>query len=389
MTIQSRRVLIDNPFCWRKSMTENVMKIGIIDADLLDNGTRHPNLALMKLSSHYKHLGCRVELLEDYVELESFDKIFISRVFSFTKVPDWIYSKENIEIGGTGFFPDGGKPLPEVIEHSMPDYSLYNSYVQKRIEKGEPRQRYVDYLDFSIGFTTRGCFRKCDFCVNKKYDHAFKHSPISEFFDPQRKFIYLWDDNFFASKDWKEILNELKGTNRAFQFRQGLDIRLLNEEKAIALSEIKYHGDFIFAFDHVEDKHLITEKLTLWRTHSKKPTKLYVLVAYDSQDENDIENAFIRIKILMEYNCLPYVMRYEEYKNSKFQSLYIQIARWTNQPKFFKKMSFREFCVANQKYAKNQTQSCACFRAFQDFEKEYPEIASKYFDMKFEVINRY
>ena len=25
------------------------MKIGVIDADLLDNGTRHPNLALMKL----------------------------------------------------------------------------------------------------------------------------------------------------------------------------------------------------------------------------------------------------------------------------------------------------------------------------------------------------
>ena len=27
----------------------NNMKIGIIDADLLDKGTRHPNLALMKI----------------------------------------------------------------------------------------------------------------------------------------------------------------------------------------------------------------------------------------------------------------------------------------------------------------------------------------------------
>lgn len=33
------------------------MKIGIIDADLLDNGTRHPNLALMKLSGFYKEKG--------------------------------------------------------------------------------------------------------------------------------------------------------------------------------------------------------------------------------------------------------------------------------------------------------------------------------------------
>ena len=31
------------------------MKIGIIDADLLDNGTRHPNLALMKISGYYKN----------------------------------------------------------------------------------------------------------------------------------------------------------------------------------------------------------------------------------------------------------------------------------------------------------------------------------------------
>ena len=30
------------------------MNIGIIDADLLDKGTRHPNLALMKISAYYK-----------------------------------------------------------------------------------------------------------------------------------------------------------------------------------------------------------------------------------------------------------------------------------------------------------------------------------------------
>lgn len=30
------------------------MNIGIIDADFLDNGTRHPNLALMKISGYYK-----------------------------------------------------------------------------------------------------------------------------------------------------------------------------------------------------------------------------------------------------------------------------------------------------------------------------------------------
>lgn len=41
-------------------------KIGLIDADLLDNGTRHPNLVIMKLSGYFKEKGCEVELIEDY-----------------------------------------------------------------------------------------------------------------------------------------------------------------------------------------------------------------------------------------------------------------------------------------------------------------------------------
>lgn len=37
------------------------MNIGIIDADLLDNGTRHPNLALMKISGFNKYQGHNVK----------------------------------------------------------------------------------------------------------------------------------------------------------------------------------------------------------------------------------------------------------------------------------------------------------------------------------------
>ena len=30
------------------------MKIGLVDADLLDGGTRHPNLALLKIAGFFK-----------------------------------------------------------------------------------------------------------------------------------------------------------------------------------------------------------------------------------------------------------------------------------------------------------------------------------------------
>lgn len=365
------------------------MKIGVIDADLLDKGTRHPNLALMKLSGFFKANGHTVKLLNSYTDLEAYDKIYISKVFKFTNVPEGVISLPNIEIGGTGFFDDGGDNLPDVIEHHMPDYDLYKEYTNSVLEKGRNRNSISDYLDCSIGFTTRGCFRKCSFCVNKKYDKAVIHSPVNEFYDPTRPYIYLWDDNFLAFSGWESILDDLEAAGKPFQFRQGLDVRLMTDKKAKRLSNTKYHGDFIFAFDHLEERELIEEKLKLWKRYSIKTTKLYVLCAYNSQDENDIVDTFERIKILMKYGCLPYIMRYESYKDSPWRALYVQIARWCNQPQFFKKKSFRQFCEANQAYHKNKETTCATYQSMQDFEKLFPAIAEKYFDLRFDEENQY
>jgi len=367
------------------------IKIGIIDADLLDGGTRHPNLALMKISGYFKAKKDKeydVKLLLDYSEIPNYHEIYVSKVFSFTKVPVNLDVFSNVVKGGTGFFPDGGPNLPHYIEHHMPDYHLYDNYIAQEIAKGRNPKSFTDYTDYSIGFTTRGCFRKCDFCVNKKYDRVFRHAKVSEFLDPTRKGIYLWDDNFLGYAGWEKVLDELEATGKPFQFRQGLDIRLMTENKARRLSKVKYKGDFIFAFDHIEDKDIIEEKLRLWRKYCKKTTKLYILSAYDSQDEKDIISIFERIKILMKYGCLPYIMRHENYLKSKYKKLYISIARWCNQPQFYKKMSFREFCLANQYYKKGLGIG-ATLKSLQDFENEHPEIANTYFDLKFEHLNEY
>ncbi len=366
------------------------MKIGIIDADLMDNGTRHPNLALMKISGYYKEKGHDVKLIyNSYMEIYEYDKIYLSKVFSFTEVPTWVLEKDNIEVGGTGFYADGGKNLDYEIEHHKPDYSLYNEYVEEQLKVGRKRTTLEDYMDYSIGFSTRGCFRQCKFCVNKKYEKAFKHSPISEFLDENRPYLYLWDDNFFAYPHWEKILDEIEATGKPFQFRQGLDLRLMTDRKAKRFNNTNYRGDFIFAFDHLEDKDKIVEKIQLWKRYSSKICKLYVLCGFESQDEKDIENAFERIKILMEYGCMPYIMRYEDYKKSKYRSMYIELARWCNQPQFYKKKSFREFCEANQMYKKDQSKNCSSYQAMLDFERDFPEIALKYFDLKFEDENIY
>ena len=423
-----------------EDIQETMVRIGMVDADLIDGGTRHPNLAQMKISAYCKRMGCNVTLLfreDELNNLDQYDAVIVSKVFNFSKVPESIekiigtdYRQYNadivfivdqcrqkhngplVAIGGTGFFEDGGRDLNEIIEHIMPDYTLYDEFVNSMIESGKKRSNYSDYLDYSIGFTSRGCFRQCKFCVNKKYRRSIKHSPVSEFFDPSRKRIYLWDDNMFACKDWELIMDELEATKRPFQFRQGLDLRILTDKKAERLSKAKYYGDMIFAFDHVDDYELITKKLELWSKYYKRETKVYLICAFDpvtytdpskldekdgpylrqmaslkthkEREQLDIEFLFERIRVCMQYDCLPYVMRYEAYKQSEYRGVYIQIARWCNQPRIFKKMSFREFCEANQALAKDG-RICSTMKAYDKIVSERPDIAERYFGMKYRL----
>lgn len=410
-----------------------MLTIGMLDADLIDNGTRHPNLAQMKMSYFCKYkLGHITELIfgDRLDNLSRYDLIIVSKVFTFTKLPDQLLPllpdneeelrkyntsiidaideakmvgyKPVISIGGTGFFLDGGRDLDYNIEHCMPDYNLYNEYIEDMISKGYKEGTFDDYRYYSIGFTTRGCFRKCSFCVNRKYDRPYRNSQINEFLDESRPRIYLWDDNILSfGKGWEQIFNELNMTGKPFQFRQGIDIRLLTEKRAKILSRSNYYGDYIFAFDHIEDKALITKRLKRWRKYCKQTTKLYVLCAFDPTililksnssiidlEKQDVINTLERIKTLMEFGCLPYVMRYEAYKDSNFKDVYVQLARWCNQPQFFKKKSFREFCTANQDYSKSNRE-CSSYKTMRDFEERYPDVAKQYFDLRYDEVSKY
>ena len=52
-------------------------------------------------------------------------------------------------------------------------------------------------------------------------------------------------------------------------------------------------------------------------------------------------------------------------------------------------MSFRQFCEANQALHKTEGSLCSSMRSLIEFENEYPEIAKKYFDMRFEEMKCY
>ena len=75
------------------------MKIAIIDADLIGRKNhRFPNLACEKISGYYKDkFDAEIELKLDYDNLEYYDQVFISKVFTDTWVPEHIMSCINTE----------------------------------------------------------------------------------------------------------------------------------------------------------------------------------------------------------------------------------------------------------------------------------------------------
>lgn len=406
-----------------------LLNVAIIDAELIgDKKHRFPNLASMKLSGYHKSLGDSVVLITDYRDLFSiyielsknelpnfdfvmldnitkdnkkyvryykeqdiiFEKIFISKVFTGTLINENLLKLQNVEYGGTGFFYDKAKPLAYEIEHHMPDYHLYDKWIEEMISLGSRPKDFEYYTNYSIGFTTRGCFRKCQFCVNRNCSKVDFHSAIGEFLDPSRKYICLLDDNVLVYPGWKGIFTNLQATGKYFQYKQGMDERILDDEKAKMITKSKYKGDYIFAFDNISEKELIQSKLRLWRSHSSKTTKFYVFCGFDRNNKwdkdfwlQDIVDTFERVKILMRYGCLPYIMRFERYEDSPYRGMYINFARWCNQPSFFKKKSFREFCLMKN------ANGTSTITYMEEFEYLYPEVAKEYYDLKFESLNQY
>ena len=145
------------------------MGIGIHDSDQ----TKFPNLALMKLSESHKNKGDDVSFFEPG---KNYDWVYSSKVFTFTST-DPLLPINSIK-GGTGYSLD--IYLPYEIEHTMPDYSLYN-------------------LDYSVGFLTRGCPKKCKHCVVPlKEGDIVPNADITEFLDHNE--AVLLDNNVLASK---------------------------------------------------------------------------------------------------------------------------------------------------------------------------------------------
>lgn len=298
------------------------MKIGLIDVD----GHNFPNLPLMKLSAYHKSIGDEVRWYDPFDGLiNRYDKVYMSKVFSFTEDYNYPIYADEIQKGGSGYcisLVDGkevydkskDKDLPYEIEHIYPDYSIYPTLTK----------------DTAYGFLTRGCPRGCDFChvEAKEGRRSYKVADLSEFWRGQRN-IVLCDPNILACKEWEQLLQQLIDSGASVDFNQGLDIRLMTPKKAEMIARIKTKA-IHFAWDRYEDKELIEPKFREFRAASKIPHhNLQVYVLCGDRERMVTEQDLYRVYWLRDNGYAPFVMLYDKEHLQKGHELR-QFQRYVN-----------------------------------------------------------
>ena len=282
------------------------MKIGLIDVD----SHNWPNLCLMKLSAYHKAQGHTVEWWKPEGR---YDVVYKSRVFTDTYSKD-TFIVENVGeviIGGTGY---GSKEnLPDVVEHSYPDYSLY-----------------PQFSNIAYGFLSRGCPRNCGFCIvsGKEGRKSVKVADLPEFWDGQKE-IKLLDANLLACPEHEKLIQQLADSQAWVDFSQGLDIRLINPDNVSLLNKVRTKMVH-FAWDNPgEDLTGYFQRfLELTAVKDKRKRQVYVLTNYGSSHEQDL----YRVETLRDMGFSPYVMVYDRPNAPKVTR---QLQRWVNNKRIF------------------------------------------------------
>lgn len=324
------------------------MKVGIVDIDSII-----PNLALMKISASHKLKGDKVKLINHptihpTLYRNEFDKVYISVVFSENVENAKKYAgflEGDIEIGG--YFFDKKKELSPEVEHIMPDYTLYDNKVCKRcghnIKKCRCRKEPIpSEMWYSMGFTTRGCFRKCPWCIVPKKEGMIKpNADIYEFWNRKHRHIDLLDNNPMGhGKHFKKIVKQILKEDLTVSFH-GLDARILNDNNTELLSMLRIKPEPRFAFDTMEAEPGVLRAIKLLKKHGINRALWYVLVGFNTTWDEDM----YRVKLLKKYGQRPYVMRYKTVKNSSHPLYrdYNLFSSWVNQYRFFSSMTFERF----------------------------------------------
>lgn len=288
------------------------MNIGLHDSD----NTGFPNLALMKLSAWHKSIGDTVEW---WNPLLTYDRVYSSKVFTFT--PECQYLPPDTIKGGTGYgIMD---ELPEAVDTMFPDYSIY------------PK------CDHAIGFLTRGCIRKCPWCIVPKKEGQIKpYRSWREIKRPDSRDIVFMDNNVLACQHGLEQIEDMGGKDVRVDFNQGLDARLITDDVAKLLSRLKWIRFIRMSADTDAMLDVVLTAIDRLGKNGVKPYRVFVYVLVQ-----DIESAERRAIALRDVGAEVFAQPYRDFTtNTDPPKKQRDFARWVNRKEIFKSCDrFRDY----------------------------------------------
>lgn len=318
------------------------MQISLIDMDFENYllkykkppKNRFPNLALMKISAWHKSQGDHVDW---YSEMYSKpDVIYSSKAFSFSRDCVNISNSDPLPIcGGSGY--NLSIKLPEYIENIIPDYSIYPN------------------VGYSLGFLSRGCIRKCEFCVVPKKEGNIHIVEDIEKISNGNKHVVLLDNNFLACEQEfvKEQLEKANKMKISLDFNQGLDARLITPDNAKWLSECKWksaNGSGRYIRMSCDSQAIINPCKKAINYLRKSGYKGEIFIYFLAKE---VEETLDRISDILSFDnrINPFVMPYLDLNgNGKVADINLKnLANWCNKASVRKTCNFINF---NKNYKK-------------------------------------
>jgi len=307
--------------------------------------SKYPPLGLMKISTYHRNIkndnvkfvrGCNPGVRDEY-----WDRVYITTLFTYTwneTVKTINYYRETlfsfarrIFIGGilaslmpqelynaTGIQPVEGllndsrkidQDVDVIIDDLPPDYEILK---QTNFE--------YSHTDAYLGYATRGCKRKCEFCAVNCFEPDYiSYIDIKKMINEvnehhgNKQNLLLMDNNVLFSEKFDEIIDDIKAsgfyrgstygkTNRKrfVDFNQGLDARLLDEHKMKRLAEIPLEP-MRLAFDDIKYKNSYIKAVRLAHKYGQKNMSNYILYNYKDTPEDFYERLKINIELNEEF----------------------------------------------------------------------------------------
>lgn len=291
---------------------------------------KYPPLGLMKISTFHKRMGDCVVFAKGSLPYElaekRWDRVYVSTLFTF----EWEETRKSIEYAFTvvkdknSVFVGGimATLMPELFIMTFPTINLVRGLLNREGTLGLKDEKCIDRLmpDYDIMadidykypaadayflYMTRGCGMKCQFCAVQTLEPEYvpfisireQIAEIDRRFGAKRNLL-LMDNNVLRSNQFDKITDELielgfgkgctypsphtgKPLQRYIDFNQGLDAKLLNENKAKLLGELAISPARI-AFDHIEDEDQYKRALELCAKNGIKYLSNYIL--YNGED---------------------------------------------------------------------------------------------------------